>query len=206
MLPSHQKYLKYADETITVIKLIWFVRLMDSGTANAKNTTFLCSCGTFHSIHSFSNACAPLPLSPDSLCTFPGGSPEEQVCVWLWHHQHADGVWQSWAKDEGVWTIPFAWKKAVKEVICVHSCYHCHSRICVFCRTWWRDWTAFFVETAQRVWKVFVSNCCCVLWRWDRTYQKARWITMWQALGNACCAVKNITFVEINVFTGNRQY
>lgn len=43
-----------------------------------------------------------LLLLSDSLCALSGGSPEEQVCLRFWHHQHADGVWQSWAKDEGV--------------------------------------------------------------------------------------------------------
>lgn len=46
--------------------------------------------------------CIVLLLFTDSLCTFSGGSPEEQVCIWFWHHQHADGVWQSRAKNEGV--------------------------------------------------------------------------------------------------------
>lgn len=55
----------------------------------------LCFCGVTW------KPCSFLYFS-DSLCTLSGGSPEEQVCLRFWHHQHADGVWQSRAKDEGV--------------------------------------------------------------------------------------------------------
>lgn len=55
----------------------------------------LCFCGVTW------KPCSCLCFS-DSLRALPGGSPEEQVCLRFRHHQHADGVWQSRAKDEGV--------------------------------------------------------------------------------------------------------
>lgn len=48
-----------------------------------------------------------LPLSSDSLCTFPRGPPEEQVSVRLRHHQHAHGLRQGRAKDEGASAASF---------------------------------------------------------------------------------------------------
>lgn len=53
----------------------------------------------------------PLPLSSDSLRPFPWRSPEEQICIRLWHHQHAHGIWQSRAKDEGASSTPSTRKK-----------------------------------------------------------------------------------------------
>lgn len=98
-LPSRQMHLKYDDDNCNQIMLA--CRIQFCHHYSTEKTwdwkAFSCLCV------SFSNTCAPLLLSTDSLRTFPGGSPEEQVRVWLWHHQHAHGVRQGRAKDEGAW-------------------------------------------------------------------------------------------------------
>lgn len=44
----------------------------------------------------------PFCVSLDSVCIISRSSPEEQISHGLWHHQHADGLWQSWAQNEGL--------------------------------------------------------------------------------------------------------
>lgn len=37
----------------------------------------------------------------DSMCADPWGSSEEQIHIWFWHHQYANGLWQGWIVHEG---------------------------------------------------------------------------------------------------------
>lgn len=143
-------------------------------------------------VFTLSGACAL--LSPDSLRTFPGSSPEEQVRIWFRHHQHAHGVWQSWAKDEGVNDFSF-----VKELICFSSMYSSSSLCLCHLEDLMERLDSLLCGDGSESLKSLCLKLLLCLVTVRQNISKARRVTMWQASRNACCDV-------VPVFTGNRQY